>query len=324
MHVAICIVGFRNPSDIVACLEALSHLAYSDFSVAICENGGEVAHRTLVAALPAGSVGGRPLHVFAAPSNLGYAGGVNSCLRATAGADAWWILNPDTRPDPDALTQLVRRLETGDCAAVGSTVYSRGGRVESRGGQWRAWLARAVSLDHGKALSDPPGADIEARLGYLSGASMIVNRQFIDLVGEMREDYFLYGEEVEWCLRARAKGLKLGVACASNVLHEQGTTTGAVSDMRLRPKLPVYLDERNKVLLTRDRHPSRLPIVAVNALLLLCLRFGKRRAWRQLGFALAGWAAGLRNSRGRPSWLQDAALPAQAFPSATAEVEVHG
>jgi GT2 family glycosyltransferase len=306
MHVAICIVGFRNPTDIADCLEALSRSTHTDFEVVICENGGAAASAVLAERLAGILTGGQPVRIITAEDNLGYAGGVNVCLRAAADADAWWVLNPDTRPDPEALEALVARLGRGDCAAVGSTIYFADGKVQGRGGQFRPWLARAIGLDYGKALVEPPSPDIESRLWYLSGASMIVGREFIAGVGEMREDYFLYGEEVEWCLRAREAGLKLGLAPTSNVLHEQGTTTGSVQDMRQRSRTAVYLDERNKMLLIRDHFPARLPVVAAAALILLTLRFGKRRAWRQLGYALSGWAAGLANRRGKPDWLEAA------------------
>jgi len=281
MHVAICIVGFRNPADIAACLDALSRSTHADFEVVICENGGTEAAQALVQQLPEALAGGQPVRIITAPGNLGYAGGVNVCLRAAPDAEAWWVLNPDTRPEPGALEALVARLERGDCAAAGSTIYFADGKVQGRGGQLRPWLARAVGLDHGRALAEPPSPDLESRLWYLSGASMLVGRGFVEGVGEMREDYFLYGEEVEWCLRARAAGLKLGLAPTSNVLHQQGTTTGSVQDMRQRSKTAVYLDERNKMLLIRDHFPWRLPIVAVAALIMLGLRFGKRRAWRR-------------------------------------------
>jgi hypothetical protein len=64
----------------------------------------------------------------------------------------------------------------------------------------------------------------------------------------------------------------------------------------------VYLDERNKVLLTWIRSPMKLVVVVPFSLVVLCVRFGRRRAWRQWGYALAGWAAGLRNQRGKPAW----------------------
>jgi GT2 family glycosyltransferase len=132
---------------------------------------------------------------------------------------------------------------------------------------------------------------------------MLVGRRFVDRIGPMREDYFLYCEEVEWSLRGLKRGMRLGFAPAARVLHRQGTTTGAGAAIRERKKLPIYLDERNKMLLTRDLFPARLPVAAGAAMMLILLRFGRKRAWRQLGYAIQGWAAGLLNRRGVPAWL---------------------
>src|SRR5207302_286535 len=112
-----------------------------------------------------------------------------------------------------------------------------------------------------------------------------------------------YGEEVEWCLRARRAGLRLGVARAAVVEHAQGTSTGSTPEVARRGRLPVYLDERNKLLIIRDSSPALLPVAPFAALLLLFLRFGRRRAWAQLRFALQGWVAGVLNERGRPAWI---------------------
>lgn len=134
---------------------------------------------------------------------------------------------------------------------------------------------------------------------------MLVSRRFLNRVGPMREEYFLYAEEVEWCLRGVARGMKVGIAADAQVLHFQGASTGSVTDIRRRARMPVYLDERNKMLLTRDLFPQRMPIAAVAAFLLLFLRFARRRAWRQLSYGLSGWLAGLRNERGKPAWVAD-------------------
>ena len=96
----------------------------------------------------------------------------------------------------------------------------------------------------------------------------------------------------------------MGLATDAWILHQQGTSTGSVSEITERRRMPVYLDERNKILLTRDRFPLRLPVAAVAAFLLLFLRFGRRGAWRQLGYGLSGWLAGLRSERGKPRWLK--------------------
>lgn len=304
MHVAVCIVAFRNVDDIRSCLGALASSAHQDFEVVICENGGQGAYDALLAALPAALPGGQPVRAVRASHNLGYAGGVNVCLQEAASADAWWILNPDTLPTASSLAGLVARLQVGDCDAVGNTVYLPDGRVQSHGGRWRPWLARAVSIGHGTphgGAVDP--VRIEAEQSYLNGASMMIGRRFLATIGPMREDYFLYCEEVEWCLRGLRHGMRLGYAPGADVLHEAGTTTGSYDNIRSRPRTPIYLGERNKMLTTRDCFPSRLPVAAAAALMLLCLRFGRARAWRQLGYALSGWAGGLRGERGPPAWL---------------------
>lgn len=304
MHVAIVIVGFRNLPDIERCLAALGQSTHADFEVLICENGGDAAFAALSAALPLALMGGQQVRAVKASGNVGYAGGVNIGMRATPEADAWWILNPDTLPEPQALAALMERLARGDCHAVGGTQYFADGRVQSDGGRWRPWLARAESMGHGRQLSDPvDAAGIEGRMNYITGASMLVSRDFLGLAGPMREDYFLYCEEVEWCLRARRKGARLGFAPGAQVLHHQGASTGSGHGVRARPRLPIYLDERNKMLVTRDCFPARLPVAACSALALLALRFLRRGAVRQFAYGFAGWRDGLLGKRGVPEWV---------------------
>lgn len=299
MHVAVSIVAFRNPDDITRCLEALSASTHTDFEVIICENGGPEAYAALCAALPANLSGGQIVRAVLADGNLGYAGGVNVCLRETPQVDAWWVLNPDTSPYPGAMAAQLERLAVGDCDGVGCTLHLPDGRVQSHGGRWRPWLARAISIGHGSALETRPDPrEIESIQNYLNGASMMINRRFVDVVGPMREEYFLYCEEVEWCLRAVQRGIRLGFAPDALVLHYQGTSTGNAPDIRDRPRMPIYLTERNKLLVTRDRFPTRLPVATVAAFAGLFARYARRKAWRQLAYGLTGWWAGIQNQRG--------------------------
>ncbi len=305
MHVAICIVAFRNPQDLTECLGALGALEYDDFEVVVCENGGAAAFAALRPVISERLPGGQRVTAFVAPNNLGYAGGVNLCIEKTPNADAWWVLNPDARPDAKSLGRMVERLQRGDCGAVGCTTHYSSGVVEARGGRWRPWMARAVSLDVGRQVDEPFDAPaLERRLDYVSGASMLVGAGLVARVGRMREDYFLYGEEIEWCLRANAAGLSLGLAPDARVLHHQGTTTGSVSDVTKRSRTAVFLDERNKLLITRDTAPARLPVVALAALVMMLLRFARRGAWQQVAYGLAGWWSGLIGQRGKPAWIE--------------------
>lgn len=303
MHVAVLIVSFRNPEDVVRCLAALELSSYANFEVVVCENGGHDAFAALSAGIPQRLQGGQRVHAIAEPDNPGYAGGVNACLRASPDADAWWVLNPDTAPEPATMEKLVARLASGSCDAVGCTIHFPNGMIESRGGRWYGWLGRSKALSYGERLDSPETDGEEHALSYFSGASMLIGRRFLEAAGPMREDYFLYCEEIEWCLRAAQRGVRLGLEPRARVLHYQGTTTGSVADLRLRPKMPVYLDERNKVLVTRDCFPNRLPLAASVAFAVLFARYLRRGAWRQFFYGLEGWLDGLRNKRGKPAWL---------------------
>jgi N-acetylglucosaminyl-diphospho-decaprenol L-rhamnosyltransferase len=299
MRVAVAIVGYRNLDDLVRCIAALEASTYQDYQVVICENGGEDAYQALQQGLPGTLRGGQAVQLIQALGNVGFAGGVNVCLSATPNVDAWWVLNPDTEPYPDTMERLVARLAAGDCEAVGSTLHLPSGKVQSHGGRWMPWLARAVSIGHGSDLDiKPDPAAIERRQNYLNGASMLIGRHFLEAAGPMREDYFLYCEEVEWCLRAQRAGMRLGFAVDALILHHQGTTTGNSGAFTHRTRMPVFLNERNKILVTRDVYPAALPIVALTSVTVCAVRYGRRRAWRQLSHALAGWRAGMLNERG--------------------------
>lgn len=304
MRVAVVIVGFRNADDVAACIAALGETRYPAFEAVVVENGGPAAFAALEARLPAALPGGRALRLVEAPGNLGFAGGVNLGIRSAPDADAWWVLNPDAVPAPAALGELVARLERGDCDAAGGVLHYADGAVQSLGGVWRPWLGRAESIGSGRSIDSPvDAAHVERRLDFLVGASMLVHRRFVDKVGLMREDYFLYAEEIEWFLRGARHGMRLGFAPGARVLHQQGTTTGWSNSLRNRAKMPVYLDERNRVLLTRDRFPARMPLVAMAALVVMLARFSRKRAWRQIGYGVQGWAAGVAGKRGVPPWL---------------------
>lgn len=303
MHVAVAIVGFRNVTDISACLDALTASTHQDFEVVICENGGREACIALDKVLPRKLGGGQQVRLVSALGNLGFAGGVNLCLRASPDADAWWVLNPDTLPEPKALAGKVRVLE-GGCDAVGCTLLRPDGSVQSRGGRWRRLIARGESLGIGEDATTPVNPkEIEAAQDYLNGAAMLVSRRFVEGNGLMREDYFLYCEEVEWFLRAQGRGLKLGFSPDAFVVHAQGATTGAGRGLRNAARLPTFLESRNRLLLTRDCFPAWLPLVAACTSLWVALRYARARAWTPLSQALAGLRAGLRNERGPPSWL---------------------
>ena len=298
--IVVVIVAYRNVGDVMACLDALDRQSLQGFEVVICENGGDTDHDRLKQAIDARSGGHYDTTLIHAPDNPGYAGGINRAIEARKDAPYYWVLNPDTTPHDVALERLLERLQEGDCDAVGGVVYLPDSEVRSCGGHWSRWTTRVRGLGLGRDLEQRPGrAEIEPQLSFISGACILASAEFVRRAGLMREDYFLYAEEVEWCLRAQSMGLRLGYCPDALICHDQGSTTGSGEDVGVRPPLPIYLDERNRLLVVRDTFPVGLITAIPISFILLTYRYFIRGNFAQWRIAIAGWWAGVMGRRGK-------------------------
>jgi len=324
--IIIAVVGY-NCADILARLVAsCDRLTVPELEIHICENGGQEAFidlaKTLLplcngpmsvadgAAQPQRvlrsvsgcTVGGRRLVVYEANDNLGYSGGLNVVREAVAADPDWtafWVLNPDANPDPDSLAAMYAHLVEGGYGATGARlVFSASGSIQQYGGRWRWWLGRGLNVGYGAPSEAPVEiAAIEREINYISGACLLASRAFVEQVGPMDERYFLFSEEVDWCLRRGDH--KLGYCHSAIIRHDHGATIGSNREMSARSAFSVYLLERSGILLTWKFRPALVPLVAITAGL-YTLRYLKRGGWQQFRPAFAGWAAGLARETGYP------------------------
>ncbi len=311
MSIAIIIVGYRNPTDIERCLARLATSTRTDFTVVIVENGGrdafgDLGRRLDATAEPSGAwsttlSSGQEVRGICPGSNLGYAGAINAAIDALTD-EPWrylWILNPDTEPASTALEVLVDKAERSGCGIVGSRIeLADTGTVQMYGVRWRAWLGRGLSIGLGAdADAHVDERAVEAQIDFVSGASMLVSRAYVDAVGPLAADYFLYYEDADWCVRRGEH--RLGYAHDSVVRHQSGTTIGSHADPREQSPLSAYLMERNRILFSRRFHPLHTPVVVVIALAFLA-RQAVRGAPSTALVGLRGWGAGVLGRRGAP------------------------
>jgi GT2 family glycosyltransferase len=336
-QIAILIVGFRNSGDVASCLAALANANKSpSFDIFICENGGPLAFDALVDELVVeqccynsaqeactlpfsrstaenGFIRLKVLRlrktsalviVGEAPQNLGYAGGINAWARPIlerrdhAGL---WILNPDTKPEPDALAELVVYAQSRRKGMVGSRIVSAVGpeRILSRGLRWKpAWASTEAVDRHALSSVLPDPDEVEVQLDAPSGASFLVTRECIEKIGLMDERYFLYFEDLEWGLRAKQQ-CGVGSAWRSVVPHRGGTTIRSVGARADHSPLSVYLDFRNRIFFVGQRYPIWL-VWTVLVLLARALEYGFGGSWTNMRMAYRGIAAGLAGKMGRP------------------------
>ncbi|HEX8431865.1 MAG TPA: glycosyltransferase family 2 protein [Longimicrobium sp.] len=247
-------------------------LPYAEYDRAAAERGGDPALDP-------------PLVLVRTGGNLGFAGGNNVGLRyalARGGFDYVWVLNNDTVVRPDALRLMLEAAARDpEVGIVGSTLvyYHAPDTVQAWGGaRYNRWLAIGRHLGNHQPADAPVDAgEVCARMAYVTGASMLVSRAFLEEVGLMNEEYFLYFEEVDWASRARGR-FKMGYAPRSVVYHKEGGSIGSGERDAVKSWTADYHFVRNRILFTRRFNPVALPTVYL-ALVVAALRRARRGEW---------------------------------------------
>ena len=214
-------------------------------------------------------------------ANQGFAAGNNVGLRyvlAKGEFDYVWLLNNDTVVKPDSLSWMVKRMKerpnAGMCGAL-IPFYNMPNNIwAAGGGTLNNWLAKTVIIDYGKPVSEVSACDdIEARMDYLAGASMLVSADFLHVVGLMCEDYFLYFEELDWHMRGKRR-YSLAYADKAIVYHKVGNSTGAWNGVASKTTVGFYLASQLRFMV--KFFPCALPLVLIRIakyhLKLMCIR----------------------------------------------------
>jgi GT2 family glycosyltransferase len=235
----------------------------------------------------------RKLYLVQNPSNMGFAGGNNVGVRLAlndVSCSYVWLLNNDTTVNAETLPAAVARMQAdptlGICGAT--LVYAQDRRtVQALGGAayspitGRSRHIGAFSTLDSQLMSDD---QVEAGMSYVVGASMLVRREFLENVGLMREDYFLYCEELDWALRARGR-YRLGYASESIVFHKEGASIGTAATGG--SPLSCYYLFRNRLRVSARFFPLYLPLVLVFAVI-DATKLAARGQWKNVRAALRG------------------------------------
>jgi len=221
------------------------------------------------------------LVVIRTGGNLGFAGGNNVGLRYVLknGQEGYvWLLNNDTVIAPGALDALLERMDEDPAVGMcGSTLlrYHEPQRVQACGGGWYCkWIGLPWHIGQlRKADASVDAQRVERWMNYVVGASLCVSRTFLEQIGLMCEDYFLFFEETDWAARSKGQ-FRLAYAPKSIVYHKVGQSIGTSSVPREKSLTCDFFALRNRLKFSRRYYLWTLPTIYIGlsiALLLRCL-----------------------------------------------------
>jgi GT2 family glycosyltransferase len=170
--------------------------------------------------------------------NLGFAGGVNRTWSHVTGR-YWMLLNPDTLVPPGALRELVSWMDAHPEVAIASPALADvdGGNVRAAVHALpSATLVATEVLRLHKLLPAQRRAHLlqgaywpvrqdGVDVGWVPGTAMVIRREAAERVGLPDEDFFLYGEDIDWCWRMHKAGWRIGYCGSVVVRHAESDTT---------------------------------------------------------------------------------------------------
>lgn len=226
------------------------------------------------------------------PVNVGFARAVNQGLaRVDPESPAVFLVNPDTVTSPGTFRACLDVL-AGDpaVAVVGPRLVHPDGSLHPSCHGFlglRNLLGEAVGIDHLLPVS-PWGSlhlrafrhDRVADVDWIQGAFLAVRTAAIREVGPLSSDYFMYGEEMDWCLRMKQAGYRVRFLPWPEVMHVGGASSRPLAG-------PMFVEVQKSRLRFVRKHRTRA--VAAVAPAFMALGIGLRLAfWEVGGAVLAG------------------------------------
>jgi GT2 family glycosyltransferase len=154
------------------------------------------------------------------PTNAGFAAGVNRGLARVKGVYVL-LLNPDAVVQNDAVERLAAFMTAHpDCGIAGAQLVNPDGSLQESFHAFPtpgAFIAESLFWKKAAHRLRRPEAPVE--VDAVVGACFMVRRRVVEEIGLLDEHFFLYSEEVDWCLRARRSGWKVFLVPDATVAH---------------------------------------------------------------------------------------------------------
>jgi N-acetylglucosaminyl-diphospho-decaprenol L-rhamnosyltransferase len=229
---SIVIVSYQVRALLAQCLESLTACATLDLQIIVVDNASTDGSADVAR-------GRSDVQVIANAENAGFARANNQGLALATGR-YWMLLNPDTElpgAQGNSLELLVGFMDqhrrAGACGP--SLFYADGARQHSAFRfpslaqiymdlfpvNWRLresrWNGRYPKSLYERGEPFP--------IDHPLGAALVVRPDAVAQVGLLDEGYFIYAEEVDWCMRLKRAGWEIWCVPAAGILHHEARST---------------------------------------------------------------------------------------------------
>ena len=226
-EVSIVIVTYHSADVIGSCLDSIESAGSVSREVFVVDNAsGDGTAELVRTKYPS-------VQLIANDSNRGFSAANNQAIPLCRGRYLFF-LNPDAELAGGCLETAVRYMdENPRIGLAGTKVVNPDGSMQE-----------TISLRYpGQKHAADELKGLKGSIACVLGASMVARADLIRAIGGFDEDYFLYGEDQELCLRIRQQGFEIGYIGEAVVRHIGGHSerASASADRWRRKTLAEYI-----------------------------------------------------------------------------------
>ena len=234
--IGIVILSYNNYIDTRDCIQSIIECKTNcDLKICVIDNSpNDVAFNHLVCDFPS-------ITMIKIDENKGYAHGNNIGLNhfRSVGINYFMVINNDTIVTDYFVDKLVeKQKEFGGIVSPliihyedKITIWSAGGYYSKLFSNYKMY--RKHNTDH--------------KIEFLSGCCILFDVEIFDILGDLPEDYFMYGEDSEYSFKAKKNGINLSVVGDSVIYHKVG-----ISSIKESPFQFYYLMKSRFIFINRN------------------------------------------------------------------------
>lgn len=251
MKIAIVVLNYNGLQNTIDCLNSLQNLKknHHNAEIIVVENNSQDGSQEELSKL-------KDIRLIQNSQNFGYSGGNNIGIQSALkrNADLVLILNNDTTIDEEALFYLLKRSQETDIISpkiyfsagfefhkkryssneLGKIIWYAGGKID-----WQDIIGKHIGVDE----VDRGQFNKSCEIDFATGAAMLVKRKVFEKISLFDEKYFLYLEDMDFCVRAKKAGFKIMYEPKAILWHKNAQSVQG-SGSRLQD----YYITRNRLL----------------------------------------------------------------------------
>jgi GT2 family glycosyltransferase len=221
-NVTTVVVNWNLKEETLNCLQSLTRLDHPCKTIVVDNGSSDGSAKYIAHHFP-------QIELITLPSNVGFG---TACNRAITQAlkdtvcEYIFLLNNDAVTHPNTLSELMKvALSHPEVGIFGPKVYYRNDpdRIWYAGAR-RHW-GLLVATDTGRGQIDRGQFNTLREVDYVFGAAMLIGRAVFERIGLFDEKFFLYLEDLDFCLRAQATGFSLLFVPQARVWHKGSAST---------------------------------------------------------------------------------------------------